>query len=80
MKIALDYDGTYTADPELWDWFIDKLLSRGHEVVCVTMRYPTEPIALTIPVIYTSRKAKYSFVPDAIWIDDKPAWLFNDSF
>ncbi len=80
MKIALDYDGTYTADPELWNAFIKNAIDRGHEMVCVTMRCPHEAIQMPIPVIYTSRKAKFEFAPDAIWIDDKPNWLFQDSF
>jgi hypothetical protein len=79
MQIALDYDGTYTADKELWDAFIELAQKRGHDVVCVTMRHPTEPIAMPVPVIYTSRKAKHSFAPSAIWIDDKPGWIFHDA-
>lgn len=29
MKIALDFDDTYTRDPDMWDKFIDLSLSRG---------------------------------------------------
>ncbi len=80
MLIALDYDKTYTADPGLWDEFIASCASRGHEVNIVTMRFPSEPIeGLSIPVIYTSRKAKYGAIPAAIWIDDTPQWLFQDA-
>lgn len=78
MKIALDYDGT-SADPAMWDQFILNALESGHEVHCVTMRYPTEPIAMSIPVFYTSRKAKASAFNADVWIDDKPQWLLNDS-
>lgn len=79
MIIAIDYDGTYTADPVLWEHFIDCALLGGHQVTCVTMRYPTEPIEMSCPVFYTSRKAKaVAFVAD-IWIDDKPHWLLHDS-
>src|ERR1700722_1875454 len=38
MIIALDYDGTYTRDPDLWDAFIDAAQERGHTVICVTNR------------------------------------------
>lgn len=38
MIIALDYDGTYTADPGLWDKFILDAEEAGHGVVCVTNR------------------------------------------
>lgn len=33
LKIALDYDGTYTADTLLWDEFMKLARSRGHEVI-----------------------------------------------
>lgn len=84
MKIALDYDGTYTADPWLWETFCRTAIGAGHEVVCVTMRYPTEPIEVFIPVIYTSRQAKVAFMEGRgekvdIWIDDSPRWLLNDA-
>jgi hypothetical protein len=41
MKIALDYDGTYTVDPQFWEDFITLAKVRGHEVVCVTKRGPS---------------------------------------
>ena len=31
MRIALDYDGTYTADPDLWDKFINSCRDK-HDV------------------------------------------------
>lgn len=80
MLIALDYDGTYTADPELWDFFIKKAKERGHEVKIATMRFPSEPIdGLDIEVVYTSRRAKYGCMPANIWIDDTPQFLFQVS-
>lgn len=39
MKIALDYDDTYTKDPELWDSFIAEAKERMHEVTFVTLRF-----------------------------------------
>ena len=78
MLIALDYDGTYTADPELWKAFITKARERGHEVKIATMRFPTEPIPdIGCEVIYTSRKAKFGCMPAQIWIDDMPHFLFT---
>lgn len=85
MIIALDYDRTYTADPKLWDEFIKQAIERGHKIVCITMRYPTEPIInFSERVYYTSRKAKKKWADENsiavdIWIDDKPAWLFEDA-
>lgn len=85
MRIALDYDGTYTADPGLWDAFIGLAKNRGHEVVCVTMRNVNElpePIGLTF--YFTDRKAKVPAmaaegVKIDIWIDDNPRWLMGDA-
>lgn len=93
MLIALDYDGTYTTDPELWDQFIANARMRGHEVYCVTMRYAeteneeveTNLGAKVDKIIYTNRKAKKAAFriqcnknPD-IWIDDNPDWLYEDA-
>ncbi len=87
MLIALDYDGTYTADPVLWEDFICIAKARGHEVVVATMRYPSESIALvddTVRVVYTSRCAKRPALLElgllvAIWIDDNPHWINQDA-
>ena len=91
MMIALDYDETYTVDPEFWDLVIALATSRGHSVICVTMRHPHEgeeiEEALQFKVekiIYTGRKAKVKFVDEAgycptVWIDDSPHWLLQDS-
>lgn len=93
MKIALDYDKTYTVDPMFWDKIIDLAKERGHTVSFVTMRYPTqkeelkiaEHFNIPIPVVYTGRKAKVQYclnngIEFDIWIDDKPYYLLNDSF
>lgn len=79
MRIAIDYDGTYTADPILWSSFITTAQAMGHEVTCVTMRFPHEPIEMPCDVFYTSRKAKASAFKADIWIDDSPHWLLYDS-
>lgn len=81
MRIALDYDGTYTEDSELWDQFIKLAEARGHQVTCVTMRHLHEPVPSSMPcdVIYTSRKAKAKAVEMDVWIDDSPHWLVMDS-
>lgn len=90
MIIALDYDGTYTNDPEAWIKFIELFLTAGHEVICVTMRTPDEVTDMCsilkdiIPIIPTSRASKEKFLlkfnikPD-VWIDDNPFWIYEDS-
>jgi len=86
MLVALDYDGTYTLDPRFWDQFIRHAQDHGHVVVCVTMRYPSEPIEMPcqLEVIYTSRVAKAAFMANIgrkvdIWIDDSPHWILSSS-
>ncbi len=79
MKIAIDYDGTYTQDPALWNAFIGQAELAGHSVTCVTMRYPTEPIDMPCDVFYTSRKAKAMAFKADVWIDDSPHWLLYDA-
>ena len=81
MLIALDYDGTYTADRPLWDEFAREARRRGHEVIIVTARYEAgEQLsdAGEMRVCYTNRQPKrkylrdlHGLVPD-VWIDDAP--------
>jgi hypothetical protein len=80
MLIALDYDKTYTADPALWDDFVQSAQDRGHTVKIVTMRTPQEAIDnVPVEIVYTSRKAKSTVVSADIWIDDSPHWVYQDS-
>lgn len=84
MLISLDYDATYTRDPALWDAFVASATDAGHQVVCLTMRYPHEAVEMPCPVIYTSRKAKKPHAEDLglavdVWIDDTPGWIFADA-
>jgi len=89
MLIAIDFDDTYTKDPELWNNFISNAKNRNHEVICVTMRYPEEgkevsrTIGMRCKVIFTERQAKKKFLqtmnirPD-VWIDDNPLWIYQN--
>ena len=86
MRIALDYDGTYTCNPGFWDDFINSCRSKKIELVCVTMRYDKveERIDIGIPVYYTGRKAKSPYmvglgIPIDIWIDDMPFFIERDA-
>lgn len=71
MILALDYDGTYTADPDLWLAFVRGAKQRGHAVHVVTMRYESEIyggaraakmdwrlMAFVDSIVFTGRKAK----------------------
>lgn len=91
MNIALDYDDTYTKDPDSWDVFILLMKKAGHRVYCVTMRYDTgfemtdvyAALQKKVDGIYaTSRKAKKEFMCEKgiwidVWIDDNPFFILN---
>lgn len=87
MIVSIDYDDTYTRDPELWDIFCSSLLERGHTVWCVSARsqhYMSEAIGsigLVIgedKCIGTNGVAKRDFlfrnfgVYADVWVDDMP--------
>ncbi|CAJ0710699.1 hypothetical protein ACPCHQ_17045 [Ralstonia thomasii] len=84
MIVGLDYDGTCTKAPAIWDRFIADCTEAGHTVVCITMRTPDEAVEMPCEVIYTARKAKIPHLNSLsrrvdIWIDDAPHWLFQDA-
>jgi hypothetical protein len=81
MRIAIDYDGTYTADPGLWDAFIDDAKRRGHEVLCIAQRevdrqiFVTEAPPMLVHYIGSQRKTEYARghqLKVDVWIDDNP--------
>lgn len=88
MKIALDYDDTYSKAPGLWDRFIALAEDFDHDVRIVTARHHTlDKInkRFFIPVIYCNGVAKQwwchhyeDFDPD-VWIDDKPKSITENS-
>ena len=88
--ICIDYDKTFTAEPNLFTALIKMAQELGHEVICCTMRHESE--AMEMPetigklcnIYFTSRKAKAPFLKElgitpAIWIDDTPGWIFTDA-
>jgi hypothetical protein len=85
MKIGLDFDKTYTADPILWGAFVRIAKKLGHEVVIVTFRMEerkggnhdvtTAAFALGINAIFANGEPKASVYPADIWIDDFPALI-----
>ncbi|AQQ43259.1 hypothetical protein [Burkholderia cenocepacia] len=90
MNIALDFDGTFTEDPEAWHVFIDLFKNKGHSIFLITMRHPHEAnramkdLAKKIPVVCTGRQAKQAFAAAQgininVWIDDNPLWILTDS-
>lgn len=82
MRIAIDYDGTFTRDPDLWRGFIQSAEEAGHHVVCVTSRDTDQPVQIPCDVIYAGMQpkgplmARMEMMPD-IWIDDHPERIFR---
>jgi len=92
LKIALDYDSTYDADPKLWNSFIASCKTNGHTIFLLTYRderYDKTPLLIEledyIPVYYTRGVAKRwwaeQFGPGKIdiWIDDRPESILDNS-
>lgn len=89
--IALDFDDTFTADPDLWNSFIASAKKRGHTIIIATMRHPSECARVFEMVkgvdhanmFFTGRCAKKPFIeargvfPD-IWIDDNPRYILEN--
>lgn len=90
MKIALDFDGTYTEDPDMWCGFIDLAKETGHDVYIVTFRHPNQSHQMldwlnqgyTKGVFYTSGNSKRKFMDERgiaidVWIDDQPELIVD---
>jgi uncharacterized HAD superfamily protein len=91
LNIAIDFDGTITADPILWRGFIENARYADHKVFIVTARRGTEENFEDIkewlmihdiqaPVYFTSLGSKIAYMKDRgikvdIWIDDDPEAL-----
>ena len=88
--VCIDYDGTYTAMPDLLTTIVNKSKDLGYLVILATMRYEHEMekeleilISIVDRVIFTGRKAKQPYllamgIEPTIWIDDQPRWLLHD--
>lgn len=84
MLIALDYDRTFTTDPDGWRAVVALMRARGHEFICVTGR-KTPPSALHEPAIpmriicagddFKSRAALRTGLHVDVWIDDMPGTI-----
>lgn len=93
LKIGVDYDKTFTADPDLWFQFMHNATDRGHKVFIVTYRDDRfdgtellqEVLDNGFEVLYTRGVAKEfwcaHFGPGKvdIWIDDDPKRIYENS-
>ena len=86
--IALDYDGTYTRDSDMWDRAIELFKSYGWRVLVVTARRDTEENVADVivpgcSVVFTRLSPKLWFMKEKrginvdIWIDDDPSAVLN---
>jgi hypothetical protein len=86
MIVAIDYDATWSADPELWEAFGRYARRRGHIVVLITNRIDNgrnrdeiadavggfvDHMILAGPMPKERAAAKLGIYP-SIWIDDNP--------
>jgi len=90
MKLGIDYDGTWTEAPELFQQLVPMFQDAGHDCVVVTRRsdpgndeYPAQEVKDAIgdlcPIIFCGQKRKDKLAPDVdVWIDDNPALIVND--
>jgi len=87
MILAIDFDDTYTRDPDLWDKFLRAALERGHRVYCVSARHERQmgEVRDTVGRVIgagacfgTSGAPKRSYMAEVVdtyvdvWIDDAP--------
>lgn len=93
MNIAIDFDDTLTASPDLWVCFVNKCTELGHRVYCVTSRRDTEEncevvnewldtYGIQMHVIFTSLRSKLDVMRERdikidIWIDDRPETIIR---
>lgn len=88
MIISLDYDDTFTRDPDFWLDFVKSTQLKGHKVVCVTARHHIQTMDADfdprlkelIEIFPTGGKGKMQFMRNKgweidVWIDDQPHWI-----
>lgn len=86
MNISIDFDDTYTRDPQMWDNFIRLAQMSGHNVYCVTARSwrEDEQVLGTVGKVvgrenchFTALQGKKAYMNAKgiiihVWIDDMP--------
>jgi hypothetical protein len=80
MNIAIDYDGTWDRDPQLWQEFAARA-RRSHKVYIVTLRPSSQGVggesAFVDGVVFCAYKPKRETcrangIKIDVWIDDMP--------
>lgn len=81
MKVAIDFDNTFTANPNAWKKVIEILEASGATVICISSRFPNVPIwGIPVPIYYSCGQLKWEFAHERgievdIWIDDIPSCI-----
>jgi len=88
LTIAIDYDGTFAADPTLFKNLIQTMKAFGHRVIMVTgredipeMANPVrEAVQGLIPIVFSAGHWKVDAARRAgyivdIWVDDNPSYI-----
>ena len=91
MNLSLDFDDTYTRDPQMWDNFIRLAQLSGHNVYLVTARTPEqgEEVLNSVGKVvgrdrcyFTSMQGKRKYmwankIRIDVWIDDMPDMIVS---
>lgn len=92
MIVAIDFDNTFTLDPETWINFMYDLWSEDHTAYIVTSRREDDPISgyytqrlidMGVEIIYCDYKAKRKVCESLgikvdVWVDDRPKYVEFD--
>lgn len=86
MNISVDFDDTYTRDPETWNKVIAVFQAYNHKVYCVTARQPSDSAEVYATIghmigaencYFTSMQSKKNYMFSKgicidVWMDDNP--------
>ena len=91
LTIAIDFDGTFSADPDLWREIVGVMTGRryGHKCILVTNRPEAmgndvrAEVGDLMPIVFAGAQSKRSAAENAgyfvnIWIDDNPGFIGVD--
>lgn len=91
QTFAIDFDGTFSADPPLWRSFAARAIQRGHAVYVVTCRRKTDDNLRDIQEVtglehwrhkFTALEAKKAWCEKnglavSVWVDDEPQYILH---
>ena len=78
MRFGIDYDGTWSEAPEMFEDMIQLIKSYGHCPVIITSRYEDDPVPVEgVEIHYTDGQPKVAWAAANdtqvdIWIDNNP--------